>query len=83
VLAKDLDDYTKISQHFEQNLSYFTFYSKSEKPVKAVIRPLPSDTPAEDIANGLRSLGFTVISVRQMTTTRRMTGGGSEVTNLP
>jgi hypothetical protein len=67
VLTKDLDDYTKIRQHFEQNnLSYFTFYTKSEKPLKAVIRHLPSDTTVEVIANGLQSLGFTVKRFGQM-----------------
>jgi hypothetical protein len=36
----------------------------SEKPIKAVIRHLPPDTPAEDISNSLENLGFNVISMR-------------------
>jgi membrane protein required for colicin V production len=39
-------------------LSYFP---KHEKPIKAVIRHLPSNTPALDISDGLVSLGFDVI----------------------
>jgi hypothetical protein len=61
-----------VKSHFEKNnLSYLTIYPKSEKPIKAVIRHLPQNTPAEDICDGLMSLGFNVISVKQMTTTRR------------
>jgi hypothetical protein len=38
---------------------------------KAVIRQLPEDTPADDISNELVALGYSVISFRQMTATRR------------
>jgi hypothetical protein len=65
-----------------QNLPYFTFFLKSEKPIKAVIRHLPINTPAEDISDGLVDVGFDVITVKQMTTTRRSTTGQSTV-NLP
>jgi hypothetical protein len=83
VLIKEMGDYT-IRQHFEQSsLNYFTFHPKTEKPLKAVIRHVPSDTPAENISNKLQPLGFTVISVRHMTTTRRTPEGGSQVVNLP
>jgi hypothetical protein len=61
-----------VKSHFETNsLSYFTFYPKSEKSIKAVIHHLPQNTPVEDICDGLVSLGFDVISVKQTTTTRR------------
>jgi hypothetical protein len=46
------------------NLSFFTFFPKSEKPIKAVIRHLPPNTPAEDICDGLVTLGFDVVSVK-------------------
>jgi hypothetical protein len=36
-----------------------------------VIRHLPQNTPAQDISDGLMTLGFDVINVKQMTTTRR------------
>jgi hypothetical protein len=45
--------------------------TESQKPVKAVIRHLPINTPAQDISEGLENLGFDVVSVKQMTTTRR------------
>jgi hypothetical protein len=55
----------------KNNLQYFTFSPNSEKPIKAVIRHLPPDTPAEDISSSLENLGFSVINVRQLTTNRR------------
>jgi hypothetical protein len=39
--------------------------------MKVVIGHLPHNTPAEDISDALVSLGFDVISVKQMTATRR------------
>jgi hypothetical protein len=39
------------------------------KPVKAVIRHLPGNTP-EDLSNELVALGYSMISVQQMTATR-------------
>jgi hypothetical protein len=38
--------------------------------IKAVIRHIPPDTPAEDISNNLENLVFNVINVRQMTASR-------------
>jgi hypothetical protein len=55
-------------------------YAKSEQNIKAVIRHLPPNTTAEDIYDGLVSLGFDVISVKQMTTTPPKE---SKITNLP
>jgi hypothetical protein len=51
--------------------------------MKAVIRHLPHNTPAEDISDGLVSLGFDVISVKQMTATRQLPSDGSTTINLP
>jgi hypothetical protein len=74
VFTKDTKYFQAVKAHFDQNnLCYFTFFPKSEKPLKAVIRHLPSNTPAEDIAEALLGLGFDFISVKQMTTTRRST----------
>jgi hypothetical protein len=59
VLTKDIKDFQAVKAHFDQNnLCYFTFFPKSEKPLKAVIRHLPSNTPAEDIAEALLCLGY-------------------------
>jgi hypothetical protein len=77
-------DYSAIRSHFESNnLHYYTFHAKSQKPIKAVIRHLPLSTPAEDILDGLVSLGFDVISVKQMSSTRRPSAEGTSVVNLP
>jgi hypothetical protein len=83
IVTKDMADFSSIKKLLENNnLSYFTFYPKSEKPIKAVIRHLPENTPAEDISDGLVSLGFDVISVKQMTTSRRTPEGTNNI-NLP
>jgi hypothetical protein len=64
-------------------MHYYTFHSKSEKPVKAVIRPLPNDLPPEDISNGLQNLGFSVLSVKHMTASQLSPKGGTYTVNLP
>jgi hypothetical protein len=77
-------DFQSVKSLFDsKNLSYFTFFPKSENPIKAVIRHLPYTTPAEDISEGLVSLGFDVNSVKQMTSTRRSPPEESKVINLP
>jgi hypothetical protein len=77
-------DFLAIKSYFEgNNLSFFTFHPKSEKPIKAVIRHLPINTPAEDICDGLVSLGFDVVNVKQMTTTRRSPPEVPKISNLP
>jgi hypothetical protein len=65
-----MEYFQSVKSHFDaNNLSYYSFYPKFEKPVKAVIRHLPHNTTAEDISDGLVSLGFGVISVKKMTVT--------------
>jgi hypothetical protein len=77
-------DFHALKSHFDTTkLSYYTFFPKSEKPIKAVIRHLPTNTPAEDICGGLVSLGFDVVSVKQMTTTRRSSPDDPKTSNLP
>jgi hypothetical protein len=62
---KETADFSTTCSHFESsNLPYFTFYSKSQKPIKAVIRHLPITTPAEDISDGFVDLGFDLTSVK-------------------
>jgi hypothetical protein len=46
--------------------------------MKALIRHLPHNTSAEDISDGPVSLGFDVISVKQMIASRRSTPEGSK-----
>jgi hypothetical protein len=68
IITKDMADYSAIRSFLEAHkLPYYsyTFFSKSLKPIKAVIRHLPLNTPAEDISDGLVNVGFDVISVKQ------------------
>jgi hypothetical protein len=59
VVTMDMVDYQSVKAFFEtNNLSYYTFYPKSENPIKAEILHLPTNTPAEDIAVGLVDLSF-------------------------
>jgi hypothetical protein len=82
VVTKGMADFSAIKEHFNsQNLNYFTFFPKSLKPMKAVIRHLPGNTHAEEIYGGLVELGFDIISVKQMSTIRR--SQGSESINIP
>jgi hypothetical protein len=84
IVTKEMVDFSAVKKYLENNnLSYFSFYPKSENPIKAVIRHLPKDTPAEDISVDLVSLGFDVISVKQMTATRRTPPEGTSTVNLP
>jgi hypothetical protein len=61
--------YSAMKFYLEKNnLRYFTTSPNSERPIKAVIRHLPPDTPAEDISNSLEDLGFNIIYVMQLMT---------------
>jgi hypothetical protein len=81
VVTKNKVNYQSVKTYFEtNNLSYYTIYPKSEKPIKAVIRHLPVNTPAEDIAEGLVDLGFDVISVKQVSTARWSPEGIANIT---
>jgi hypothetical protein len=74
-------DYQAVKNYFNtQSLPYFTFFPKSLKPIKAVIRHLPHNTPAEDMAEGLGDIGFDVISVKQMSSVRRSPEGPTNIT---
>jgi hypothetical protein len=78
IVPKEMADLSTIKTFLETNkLSFYTFSLKSEKRIKAVIRHLPQNTTAEDISDGLVSMGFDVISVKQMTTRRTPPPGGS------
>jgi hypothetical protein len=53
----------------KDKLHYFSFYTKSEKPIEAVIRHQAKDTPA-DISTELMDLRLDVINVKDLTATR-------------
>jgi hypothetical protein len=79
VVTREMADYSAIRALFDgRKMSYYTFHPKSEKPIKAIIRHLPIDTPAEDIRNGLTEIGFSVMSVRQLTTNCRSLEGDTQ-----
>jgi hypothetical protein len=83
VVTPDMADYYSIGTYFDKNqLSYFTFHLKGNKPIKVLIQYLPTATPAEDISDGLQDVGFSVLSVKQMTTLRS-SDGNSRQDNLP
>jgi hypothetical protein len=78
-----MGDFQSVKSHFDsQNLSYDSF-PKSEKPIKSVIRHLPHNTPAEDISDGLVTLGFAIVNVKQLTASRRSHPEESKIINLP
>jgi hypothetical protein len=84
IVTKEMADFSAIKTYLEKSkLSYFTFPPESEKPIKAVIRHLPQNTPADDISDGQVSLGFDVISVKQMKATRQTPPEGTSTVNLP
>jgi hypothetical protein len=81
VVTKDMVDYQAVMEYFNQNsLTYFTFFPKSEKPVKAVLRHHPSNYPAKDISDGLVDLGFNVVSAKQMSSACRATDDSKPIT---
>jgi hypothetical protein len=83
VLTQNLTDFAAVKSYLEsRNLPYFTFYTKSLKPIKAILRHLPKDTPAQDISDGLTDASFDIISVQQKTSTRRSTAEGTVNRNL-
>jgi hypothetical protein len=59
-----------VRSYFSNNNISHYFFPKSHKPIKTVIRQLPPNTPAEDISDGQVTLGFDVVSTKQMTTAR-------------
>jgi hypothetical protein len=72
VITKDMVEYQSVKAHFESNnVSYYTFYPKSERPIKAMLHHLSVNTLEEETAVWLVDLRFEVISVRQVLTTRR------------
>jgi hypothetical protein len=75
-----MEDYSTMKSYLEKNnVPYFTFFTNSEKPIKAVIRHFLPDTPEEDISTSLEDLGFNVVNV---TTTPTAPNGQTQVESL-
>jgi hypothetical protein len=71
VVTKEMADYLAIKKLLEKKKTpFYTFQPKSVKPIKVVIRHLLGNIPVENITKELQALGFTVISVRQLTSKR-------------
>jgi hypothetical protein len=60
-------DYSAVKSFFHSEKHFFPRFPKSEKLIKAVIRHIPSNTPAEGIYETLFEHGLQVISVKKMT----------------
>jgi hypothetical protein len=57
VTTTDMVDYLAVRAYFDSNnLAYYTFHPKSMKPITAVIRHLPQNTPAETYPMGWLAL---------------------------
>jgi hypothetical protein len=70
-LSREAWQISKPSKPTSRSITYhISPSSQNEKPIKVIIRHLPENTLAEDISDGLVSLGFDDINVKQMTTTR-------------
>jgi hypothetical protein len=84
VLTKEMADFSAIKSFFlSRKPSCYTFFPKSQKRIKAIIRHLPSNTPAEEIYEALVELGFDAVSVKQMTTSHRSPLEDPAKGNLP
>jgi hypothetical protein len=84
ITTKSKADYKTIQNLLGQKgLPFFTFCTKGDKPVKAVIMHLPNNTSCEDIRVALQELGYEVISVKQMTAKRPSPEGEVTLVSLP
>jgi hypothetical protein len=84
VITRSMADFQSIKSYFDsQNLSHYSLFPKSEKPIKAVIRHQPHNTPAEDVSDGLVGLDFDVESVKADDSHPSLTSREEKIANLP
>jgi hypothetical protein len=82
-ITKSMADYEAVKSHFfNSNLPYYSFFPKSQNSSKVVIHHLPPNFHAEDISDELVTLGFDVVRVKEMTTTRPSPSKGTTTRNL-
>jgi hypothetical protein len=63
VITISMADFQSVKSHFDsQNLSYYSFFPKSEKYLKAVIRHLPHNNLAEDVSDCLGASTSTLLA---------------------
>ncbi|KAF8786337.1 hypothetical protein HNY73_008064 [Argiope bruennichi] len=67
-LTVDTDEeHRRLSRLLEaQGAEFKTFMLRTDRPIKVVIRGLPSCTPIEEIKEDLEREGFTVVSITQL-----------------
>jgi hypothetical protein len=84
LLTKEMADFEPSRSSLEKQTSPIFPTSRNQKTtIKAVIHHLPQNTPAKEISDTLVCLRFDVITVKQMTTTRRTPPEGASTVNLP
>jgi hypothetical protein len=66
VPTKEMADFSAIKFFFlSKKFSFSNFSPKFQKTIKAIIRHLPPNTPAEEIYEALVELGFDTINVKR------------------
>jgi hypothetical protein len=76
ITTKSMADYTIQKFLPEKNLHFFTFYKKTDKPVKSIIRYLPGNTCTVNITVAPHDIDYDSISAKQMTAKRATPEGG-------
>ncbi|GFY28909.1 zinc finger protein [Trichonephila clavipes] len=67
VTVGDELEYRNLSHWLEQSgVEFKSFMLKQDRPIKVVIRGLPSNTEPEDIKNEIEAEGFKVVKISQM-----------------
>jgi hypothetical protein len=66
-MSLEMKQITNLQKTLWQDSSYFTLQSKEHKCVKAVVLHSHINAPAEDISDGRQGIGFSTLSVTQMT----------------
>jgi hypothetical protein len=84
ITTKSMADY-KTTQNLlsQKGFPFFTFYTKGDKAVKAVIRHLPNNNSSEDITVALQEMAYEVISVKQITAKHPSPEGEVTIVSLP
>jgi hypothetical protein len=84
IITESMADYKALQNFLSQKcVSFFTFYTKGDKQVKAVIRHLLKISSSEDNTVALQELGYEIISVKQMTAKRPFPEGRVSLVSLP
>jgi hypothetical protein len=83
VINKGIADIEAVKSHLSNNTPSYYFFPKPQTPIKAIICQLTPKIPAENTSDGMVTLGFYVVSIKQMTTTRGSPSEEMTTRNLP